>query len=100
MDEVFVGKSACPGIVRGRVVKSLEEEGILILDTLKPTEFLNPSKTKGFVMRRGGILSHGAIIAREFNIPCIVGAGEVPEIREGTMVELNATKGILRIIDS
>ena len=99
MNKVNIGKCGCPGIVEGRIVHSLDEEGVLILDTLKPSEYLNPSKTKGVIMKRGGILSHGAIVAREFNIPCIVGAGELPKLEEGTRVRLNATEEYFEILD-
>ena len=96
MSKIYNGKCGCSGKISGKIVSSLEQKGILIMDTLKPSEFLNPEKTQGFVMRRGGILSHGAIVAREFNIPCIV-AVDIPKIKEGTEVELNATEGYIQI---
>lgn len=98
MEKTYTGVCACPGKVTGMTTESLEENGILILDTLKPSEFLNPAKTKGFVMRQGGMLSHGAIVAREFNIPCIV-ATKIPPVKKGLKAELDASEGKVKIND-
>jgi pyruvate,water dikinase len=52
----------------------------------------------GLVMERGGMLSHGAIIAREFGIPSIVGiANATTLIRHGDRVHVNGDLGTLRI---
>jgi pyruvate,water dikinase len=52
----------------------------------------------GLVIERGGMLSHGAIIAREFGLPCIVGVtnatGAIPH---GATVTVDADQGICRI---
>ena len=48
----------------------------------------------GIVVERGGMLSHGAIIAREFGLPCIVGvAGATARIPHGATVTLDADHG-------
>jgi len=52
----------------------------------------------GLVMERGGMLSHGAIIAREFGIPSVVGiANATSLIRHGDRVHVNGNLGTLRI---
>jgi phosphoenolpyruvate synthase/pyruvate phosphate dikinase len=52
----------------------------------------------GLVIERGGMLSHGAIIAREFGLPCVVGiAGATTRIRHGDCVTVDGTAGTCRI---
>ena len=48
----------------------------------------------GLVMERGGMLSHGAIIAREFGIPSIVGVADATRlIPNGAMIRLDGDRG-------
>jgi rifampicin phosphotransferase len=52
----------------------------------------------GLVMERGGMLSHGAIIAREFGIPSVVGIAKATTIvRHGDRVHVDGDRGTLRI---
>jgi phosphohistidine swiveling domain-containing protein len=52
----------------------------------------------GLVMERGGMLSHGAIIAREFGIPSVVGiANATTLVRHGDRIHVNGDLGTLRI---
>jgi len=53
----------------------------------------------GIVVERGGMLSHGAIIAREFGLPCIVGvAGATVRIPHGATVTLDADHGRCAVV--
>jgi len=99
MIKINKAKCACPGIIEGKITPSLNEEGILFLDNLKPNDYLNPKKTKGLILKKGGLLSHGAIIAREFNIPCLIGTGELTQLKKGVKVKLNATEKHIKIIN-
>ncbi|MCX6040648.1 MAG: PEP-utilizing enzyme [Caldilinea sp.] len=46
----------------------------------------------------GGALSHSAVIAREYGIPAVVGAGTATRrLMDGEMVEVNGHLGIVRI---
>ena len=62
----------------GRVIFEVDSDkfktdDILITDSTNPNFLAIMLKSKGIITERGGILSHSAIISREFNIPCIVG---------------------------
>ena len=49
---------------------------------------------KGIVMERGGVLSHGAIVAREYGIPCVANiAGATNIINDGQEVKIDGYKG-------
>ncbi|HET7216542.1 MAG TPA: PEP/pyruvate-binding domain-containing protein [Vicinamibacterales bacterium] len=52
----------------------------------------------GLIMERGGMLSHGAIIAREFGIPSVVGIARATEVVEhGATVHIDGDLGIVRL---
>jgi len=54
---------------------------------------------KGLVVERGGMLSHAAIVARELNIPCIVGVENATDIiRSGETIELDLNGGEVKKI--
>ena len=51
------------------------------------------------VTDEGGITSHAAIIARELNIPCIIGTKIATQVlKDGDLVEVDANKGTVKII--
>lgn len=67
--------------------------------------FTNPSyvsimkKAKAIITDDGGITSHAAIISRELRIPCIVGTKIATKVlKDRDMVEVDAYKGIVRIV--
>ena len=46
----------------------------------------------------GGVLSHSAICAREYAIPCVVGLqGAIAQIPEGAIISVDGTKGTVLI---
>ena len=54
---------------------------------------------KGLVMERGGMLSHGAILAREYGIPTVVGVHNATKrISKGQMITVNGDRGIVQIV--
>ena len=53
-------------------------------------------KARGLVMERGGVLSHGAIVAREFGIPAVANvSGAVRSIKTGQRIRVDGNKGIV-----
>lgn len=51
------------------------------------------------VTEEGGILAHAAVISREFNIPCVIGTKIATKVfKDGDMVEVDATRGVVRKI--
>ncbi len=52
-------------------------------------------------MELGGPLQHGGIIAREYGIPCVSGLiGITGEIKDGDLIEVDGTNGIVRFVES
>ena len=55
----------------------------------------------GLVMEMGGANSHGAVVAREYGIPAVVGvAGATARIRSGQRIQVNGTAGLVTIEDA
>ena len=55
----------------------------------------------GIVTEIGGLVSHGAVIAREFGLPCLVGAnGACRLLKTGDMALLDCQKGILTRVEN
>lgn len=55
----------------------------------------------GVVTEIGGLISHGAVIAREYGLPCIVAAhGAIKNFKTGDLVILNGNKGTLQKVET
>jgi pyruvate, water dikinase len=56
-------------------------------------------KAAAIVTDVGGITCHAAIISRELKIPCVIGTKVATKvIKDGDIVEVDATKGTVKII--
>lgn len=102
----LIGQPSSPGVYTGRarVLRSLEdfkavENGeVLILDAVQPQMTFIVPLAGAIVERRGGMLVHSAIIAREMGIPAVNGVSKVTElIRTGDIVTVNGDLGIVVI---
>ncbi len=72
-----------------------------IMITTMTTADLAPAmkRASAFVTDEGGITCHAAIIARELKKPCIIGTKIATQVLgDGDMVEVDADKGIIRIL--
>ena len=105
--EEITGQVACQGIAKGRVrlVNKLSEvnllrEGEILVSTMTIPDFLPAmKKAAAFVTDEGGITCHAAIVAREFNKPCIIGTKIATKaLKNDDEVEVDAIKGIVRKI--
>ena len=104
---VLRGNACSPGKVTGtaRVVPSLAEAGKLRPGDLLIAPATMPAWTPLFasiaavVTDAGGVLSHAAIVAREYNIPAVLGTGNATSvIQDGQTVEVDGDSGVVRII--
>ncbi|MCC7355105.1 MAG: hypothetical protein IT330_15275 [Anaerolineae bacterium] len=96
------GVAGSPGVVTGlaRVIRGPEEFGRLQKGEILVAPLTNPVWTPlfaiagGLVTQAGGILSHGAIVAREYGIPAVMSvAGATQLIREGQTTTVDGNKG-------
>ncbi len=103
----IVGQPAGPGLASGvaRVIThssqlfDFREGEVLVCDAVQPDMTLIVPLAAGIVERRGGMLIHGAIIAREYGIACVTGVPDATElIATGDRVTVDGHLGIV-IID-
>lgn len=101
-----VGQPAGAGLATGkaRVIGVSEDlfefraREILVCDAIDPNMTFVVPLAAGIVERRGGMLIHGAIIAREYGIPCVTGVPAATEIiRTGDTVTVDGFLGIVII---
>ncbi len=104
---VLKGNAGSRGIVRGpaKVIRSMAEAGklrqgdILVAETTAPPWTPLFATAAAVVTDTGGILSHCAVVAREYMIPAVVGVGMATAvIQDGQMLEVDGTAGTVRII--
>jgi phosphohistidine swiveling domain-containing protein len=102
----IVGQPAGPGIARGgaRVILDASQlfdfkaGEILVCDAVEPEMTFVVPLSAGIVERRGGMLIHGAIIAREYGLPCVTGVPHATHlIQTGDMVTVDGYLGIVII---
>jgi pyruvate,water dikinase len=102
----LVGQPAGPGIAVGKARVILRPEDlfafkpgeILVCDAIEPNMTFVVPLAAGIVERRGGMLIHGAIIAREYGIPCVPGIPDATSlISNGTRVTVDGFLGIVII---
>lgn len=98
------GRSAFKGKVSGvarvildkRKASELKDDEILITPMTSPEFFTVIKKCKGIITNEGGIISHAAIMAREFRKPCITGTKIATDvIKTGQRITLDADNGVV-----
>ena len=78
---------------------SFTEGDILVTSMTRPEFVPIMRKASAIVTNEGGIACHAAIVSRELNKPCVIGTKNATEIiRDGDEVEVDADKGIIRIL--
>jgi pyruvate,water dikinase len=102
----LVGQPAGPGLGAGpaRVISqpadlaSFKAGEILVCDAVDPNMTFVVPLAGGIVERRGGMLIHGAIIAREYGLPCVTGVPDATrQIRSGDMLTVDGYLGLVTI---
>lgn len=101
-DADLTGTGACGGRACGHAAVVLD---VAEIDRIQPDQILVTRQTdpgwaavffmiKGLVIERGGLLSHGAIIAREYGIPAVVGVRDATRrIGDGELVCVDGDRG-------
>ncbi|MEL7565644.1 MAG: phosphoenolpyruvate synthase [Dehalobacterium sp.] len=101
------GVPVSTGVIKGRarIVLKLEEAQIEEGDILV-TAFTDPSWTplfvsiKGLVAEVGGMMTHGAVVAREYGLPAVVSVeNATKQIKDGQKIRVNGTKGYVEILE-
>ncbi|MBN2376015.1 MAG: hypothetical protein JXD22_06425, partial [Sedimentisphaerales bacterium] len=100
----LVGQPASEGIATGKArviseprdVFEVKSGEILVCDSIDPNMTFVIPLVAGIVERRGGMLIHGAIIAREYGVPCVTGVPDATSvIQSGFAVTVDGYLGIV-----
>lgn len=103
----LVGIPVSTGIVEGRarVVSDIGQAELTAGDILV-TAYTDPSWTplfvaiEGLVTEVGGLMTHGAVIAREYGLPAVVGVEHATRrIRDGQRIRVHGTDGYVEILE-
>ena len=102
----LVGLPVSAGTIEGRarVILDMAEADLEAGDILV-TAYTDPSWTpvfvaiKGLVTEVGGLMTHGAVIAREYGLPAVVGVENATRlIRDGERIRVHGTDGYIEIL--
>jgi phosphoenolpyruvate synthase/pyruvate phosphate dikinase len=101
------GQVAYKGKLKGRVkmvfslrdLSKVKKGDILVATMTMPKYIMAMKKAGAFITDEGGITSHAAIVAREMKKPCIIGTKVATQVlKDGDLVEVDANKGVVRIL--
>lgn len=106
-DGALVGVPISPGVVQGRVkVFQSPNEKQLLPGEILVARATDPGWTPlfihagGIILEIGGALQHGAVVAREYGIPCVSGLDDATHLlKDGQLVEVDGSNGAVRILE-
>jgi pyruvate,water dikinase len=102
----LIGLPVSAGTIEGRarVILDMAEANLEAGDILV-TAYTDPSWTplfvtiKGLVTEVGGMMTHGAVIAREYGLPAVVGVEHATQlIRDGDRIRVHGTDGYVELL--
>jgi phosphohistidine swiveling domain-containing protein len=105
-ERILKGHAASPGLATGpaRVIETIDQADKVEPGDILVCRFTTPSwshlfsRVAAIVADSGGVLSHCAILAREYAIPCVPGVRVgTRRLRDGMMLTVDGTQGIVRI---
>lgn len=104
--DAIVGLPVSSGVIEGRarVILNMEDANLEEGDILV-TAFTDPGWTplfvsiKGLVTEVGGLMTHGAVIAREYGLPAVVGVENATKlIKDGQRIRVHGTEGYIEVL--
>ena len=109
----FKGQIGNKGVYRGPVkiinfssdtnfsaeIEAMQKGDVLVAGSTGPEMILACKKAGAIVTDEGGVISHAAIVSREFGIPSVIGTKVATSVlKAGDIVEVDANRGVVRII--
>lgn len=104
--ETYTGIGVSAGVATGKArvlltpsdVNPSDRDYILVCPSTDPAWTPLFLHAAGLVMERGGMLSHGAVVAREYGVPAVVNIPNATQrIVDGQMLQVDGNKGIVSI---
>ena len=106
VEETYTGVGVSAGIASGKArvlltpadVRPSDRDYILVCPSTDPAWTPLFLHAVGLVMERGGILSHGAVVAREYGVPAVANIPNATRlIADGEMLQIDGNQGIVSI---
>ena len=103
----LTGQPAGKGIAQGyaRIINKFDDlfgfqkNEVLVCDAVEPEMTIVAPLASAVIERRGGMLIHGAIIAREYGLPCVTGVPKATKkIKNGDLLSVDGWLGIITIL--
>jgi pyruvate, water dikinase len=99
---LLTGTCACPGEVEGKITKYnpnrvYNKKDVVILNEHMTQDVMRLKEAGAILSKNGGLTCHASILARELNIPCIVGVKGLDNTKENSTVRLDAAEEIIVI---
>ena len=107
-NKTLEGNVASPGFAKGKVkivhneseLGKVKDGDILVAYMTKPSYMPAMKRAAAFVTNEGGVTCHAAIVSREMKKPCVIGAKIATKVlHDGDLIEVDANKGIVRILE-
>ncbi len=106
-EEVILGSPVSPGVVEGKVRVVLDPgKAHLLHGEILVCPGTDPSWTPlfllagGLAMEVGGMMTHGAVVAREYGIPAVVGVNQATtRLKTGMKIRLNGSNGEITLLE-
>ena len=104
---VLKGIPGCPGVQEGIAhlvsdpseLDTVKEGEILVCKMTNPAWVVSFSKISALVTDTGGALSHPAVVAREFGVPCVVGTRRATQlIKTGDKIRVDGSIGVVEVL--
>ncbi len=105
--DTYIGVSVSAGVAKGNArvllnptdMRPDERDYILVCPSTDPAWTPLFLHAAGLVMERGGLLSHGAVVAREYGVPAVANIPNATDnIVDGQMIEVDGNKGTVSIL--
>ena len=101
------GRGVSPGLAQGpaRLVAGpwefarVQAGDVLVAATADPGWTPLFGRLAGLVLETGGLLSHAAVVAREYGLPAVMGVPEATrQLQDGQIVQVDGTAGLVTVV--
>ncbi len=107
LEDTLVGLSVSAGQIQGRVSflseydspENIPEGHILVVPSTDPAYLPYFPLAVGLIVERGGMLSHGSIIAREYKLPAVSNIDARQQLHSGDRVLLDGSTGVVQVLE-